>query len=199
MVELLAVPLYFSHDGARSAAKQDQRVHPHDGYQGIAEPRGDRAMTASTTKSGRARRQRTIFSKRLELRLTERQFRLASETAKRLSEIRDKKVTVSDYLRMLIEDGGKGLIQGLERVSHAPAGILSQADVDRIVAALQEVRDEVRRVGHNVNQMTKVAHQSGQVADDLDGVKQALAGIDAHVLDAAKSFLGYEATDEEEG
>lgn len=156
-------------------------------------------MTASTTKSGRARRQRTIFSKRLELRLTERQFRLASETAKRLSEIRDKKVTVSDYLRMLIEDGGKGLIQGLERVSHAPAGILSQADVDRIVAALQEVRDEVRRVGHNVNQMTKVAHQSGQVADDLDGVKQALAGIDAHVLDAAKSFLGYEATDEEEG
>lgn len=156
-------------------------------------------MTASTTKSGRTRRQRAIFSKRMELRLTERLHDMASENAQRLSEIRGRRVTVSDYLRMLIEDGGRGLIQGLERVSRAPAGALSQVDVDRVVAALQEIRDEVRMVGHNVNQMTKVAHQSGQVADDLDGVKQALAGIDAHVLDAAKSFLGYEATDEEEG
>ena len=154
-------------------------------------------MTASTTKSERARRQRTVYSKRLELRLTERQLQLASETAQRLSEIRGKRVTVSDYVRMVIEDGGKGLVRGLERVAQSPAGTLTQADADRVVAALQEVRDEVRRVGHNVNQMTVRAHQAKQVVDDLDEVKASLSQIDAHVLDAAKTFLGYEGIDED--
>ncbi|MFL0424190.1 hypothetical protein [Micrococcus luteus] len=156
-------------------------------------------MTADSAKRDRTRRQRTIFSKRLELRLTERLHDMASETAQRLSEIRGRRVTVSDYLRMLIEDGGRGLIQGLERVSRAPAGALSQVDVDRVVAALQEIRDEVRMVGHNVNQMTKVAHQSGRVTEDLDEVTQTLSTIDTHVLDAAVRFLGYEGADEGEG
>ena len=156
-------------------------------------------MTASTTRSERARRQRTVYSKRLELRLTERQLQLASETAQRLSAIRGKRVTVSDYVRLLIDDGGRGLVQRLERISQSPAGTLTQADADRVVAALQEVRDEVRRVGHNVNQMTVRAHQHGQVVDDLSEVNQTLAGIDAHVLDAAKKFLGYEGIDEGEG
>ncbi|MCD0172530.1 plasmid mobilization relaxosome protein MobC [Micrococcus luteus] len=156
-------------------------------------------MTSSATKSKRVRRQRTVFSKRLELRLTQALFESASETAQRLSAIRGKRVTVSDYIRMLIEDGGRGLIQGLERVFQAPAGAMTQADADRVVAALQEVRDEVRRVGHNVNQMTVRAHQAKQVVDDLDEVKASLSQIDAHVLDAAKTFLGYEGTDEDEG
>lgn len=156
-------------------------------------------MTVDSAKRDRTRRQRTVFSKRLELRLTQALFESASETAQRLSEIRGRKVTVSDYIRMLIEDGGRGLIQGLERARRAPAGTMNQADADRVVAALQEVRDEVRRLGHNVNQMTKVANQSGEIPEDLDEVKQALNTIDEHVLDAAKSFLGYEGTDEDEG
>ena len=154
-------------------------------------------MTADAAKRNEHRRQRTVFSKRLELRLTTGQLQLASETAQRLSAIRGKRVTVSDYVRLLLEDGGRGLVQGLERVSQSPAGTLTQADADRVVAALQEVRDEVRRVGHNVNQMARTANATGQVVDDLDEVKASLSQIDAHVLDAAKTFLGYEGIDED--
>src|SRR5699024_12695560 len=48
---------------------------------------------------------------------------------------------------------------------------------DRVVAEMEQTRSQVRRVGINVNAMTKVAHSSGEVPSDLADVRAQLDAV----------------------
>lgn len=62
--------------------------------------------------------------------------------------------------------------------------------VDGLIDGVQELRTEMRKVGHNVNQMAKVAHQTGQVTGDLDDVKRQLEAIDGRLVELAGRIAG---------
>lgn len=144
----------------------------------------------------RTRRQRLTYPKRVELRMTDEGYALAESSAAQATEKSGRKVTVSDVIREAVEDGCRRLVARLEKPAKpAPAG-LSPAQLDSLVDALQGVRDEVRRIGHNVNQMARVANADGTLPDDLADVKQRLAVIDGHVLTIGVRVLGFDDADE---
>lgn len=139
------------------------------------------------------RRRRVIYPKRVELRMTEGQFDAAEEAAQRATTAIGRTVTLSDIIREAVDDG----CRRLAREQSAPrrrAGV-DAAAVDGLVDALEELRIEVRRIGLNVNQLARVAHQAGQVTGDLDDIKEQLAGIDGHVVSMEARLVGLDAED----
>lgn len=145
-------------------------------------------------KPKQRRRRRSTFPKRVELRMTESQFDLVVSRAAEATERLGRTVTFSDIIRDAVEDGCRRLGRSLQRsttsVGDRLAGLLSPAAADRLLDELQQVRGEVRRIGHNVNQMAKVAHASGQVPDELATVKDELAALDASLVVLATRVAG---------
>jgi methyl-accepting chemotaxis protein len=93
-------------------------------------------------------------------------------------------------------DGCEQMIASLQR-SQRGAAALDSGALDDVLAELQEVRSEVRRVGHNVNQIAAVANGSGQVPDglaevqaEMEALSQHLVRIGAAVLDLAAPTEG---------
>lgn len=62
--------------------------------------------------------------------------------------------------------------------------------LDALVEGITELRTEARRIGHNVNQQTRVVHATGQPTDALDEVKAQLADIDAKFMRLAATIAG---------
>ena len=60
---------------------------------------------------------------------------------------------------------------------------------DEAAARLQEVRTEVRRVGHNVNQVARVANESGSVPEGLAEAQAELSYIGELLVALGKDFL----------
>lgn len=145
----------------------------------------------------RTRRRRTTYPKRVELRMTDEGYALAESSAARLSEDTGRTITVSDVIRAAVDDGCKALARTQERAASTPASGPSIEQLDAVVAAMQEVRDEVRRLGQNVNQIARVTHSTGAVPDGLTDTAKALAALDQRVLRLGMSALGYETTDDE--
>lgn len=147
-------------------------------------------MTASATKSKRSSRQRTVFSKRVELRMTQGQFDTVSETAQRLSDVTGKDYTVSDVIRRLVEDGGKALMAHMADADRQPVDPRDMQVVHGLIDGIQDVRTGVRRIGNNVNQMARRANTDGQLPEDLAEVKQQLAALDARCVQLAALIAG---------
>ena len=132
---------------------------------------------------------RAIYPKRVELRMTQSSFDLAEESATGARAARGRAVTVSAITRDAGADGGGGLARAQPQ---APArrGGADPDVVDGLIDGVQELRTEMRKVGHNVNQMAKVAHQTGQVTGDLDDVKRQLEAIDGRLVELAGRIAG---------
>ena len=120
---------------------------------------------------------RAIYPKRVELRMT------------RASEATGRTVTVSDIIREAVEDGCRRLAREQAQAS-ARRGGADPGVVDGLIDDVQELRTEMRKVGHNVNQMAKVAHLTGQVTGDLDDVKRQLEAIDGRLVELAGRIAG---------
>lgn len=132
---------------------------------------------------------RAICPKRVELRMTQSSFDLAEESAKRASEATGRAVTVSDIIREAVEDGCRRLAREQAQASTRRGGADPDV-VDGLIDDVLELRTEMRKVGHNVNQMAKVAHQTGQVTGDLDDVKRQLEAIDGRLVELAGRIAG---------
>lgn len=149
-------------------------------------------------KPKRTRRRRTAYPKRVELRMTDAGYALAQSSAARLSEDTGRAITVSDVIRAAVDDGCRTLARAQERAVSAPTDGPRIDQLDAVIAAMQEVRDEVRRIGHNVNQVAIRAHRAGQVVDGLDDTADALTALDERVMRLGMDVLGYGATDDED-
>jgi hypothetical protein len=135
------------------------------------------------------RQRRSTYAKRVEIRLTEAQLDLAEQARAGASATAGRDVTLSDILRTVLVDGGKAIAAA---ASKAPTR--SSADGDRIAETLDGfaeeqrlLRTEIRRIGHNVNALTKIAHQTGAAVDDLGEVKKQLAVLDERLVDIARA------------
>ena len=60
---------------------------------------------------------------------------------------------------------------------------------DQAADHLQQVRTEVRRIGHNVNQIARVANESGSVPEGLSEAQAELAYIGELLVALGKDFL----------
>lgn len=148
----------------------------------------------------RTRKRRRTYAKRVELRLTESQLDLAKRARSAAIESAGRNVTLSEIVRSSIDDGCKSIIKSMRT---APAR--SGADGARLEEAftaltdeIQAIRSEVRRVGHNVNAMAKIAHATGRADGDLSEVKEQLAAIDARLLEAATTAVTHMAGDDDD-
>ena len=131
---------------------------------------------------------RAIYPKRVELRMTQESFDLAEESAKRATEATGRTVTVSDVIRAAVTDGCARLAR--EQAQPVAPSSVEPWMLDALVEGITELRTEARRIGHNVNQQTRVAHATGQPTDDLDEVKAQLAAIDAKFMRLAATIAG---------
>lgn len=130
----------------------------------------------------RQRRRNRTFTKRVEFRLTADQLDTANEACELASVARGKPVTLASILRASLLDGCEEMIASLQRSSRGSA-LLDDGLMDDILEAFQDVRTEVRRIGHNVNQLTKVANATGEIPDDL---RRAREDLDATTLNLAR-------------
>ena len=136
----------------------------------------------------RPRKRSRTFAKRVEFRLTGEQLDTANEARELASVAQGREVTLASVLRASLMDGCEQMIASLQRAQNG-GGAVDSAALDRVLAELQQVRTEVRRVGHNVNQIAAVANASGQVPDGLVGVQQELAALSGQLVRCGASLL----------
>lgn len=136
----------------------------------------------------RQRKRSRTFAKRVEFRLTDEQFDTANEARELASAAQGREVTLSSVLRASLLDGCEQMIKSLQR-AHNGGGAVDTALLDRVLAELQDVRTQVRRVGHNVNQIAAVANASGHVPDGLVDVQQELSAISGQLVQLGESLL----------
>lgn len=128
------------------------------------------------------RRGRTVYPKRVELRMTQESFDATELSAQRLSEVRGERITVSDIIRDAVDDGCERLARELDRGSAGGTGWPMEI-LDGFLDGVQDVRTEIRRIGHNVNQVAKVGNASGQIdVEEHRANMEQLAELDAKVL-----------------
>ena len=132
---------------------------------------------------------RAIYPKRVELRMTQSSFDLAEESAKRATEATGRPITVSDIIREAVDDGCRRLAREKAQPMTQRGGVEPWM-VDALIDGIQDLRTEARKIGHNVNQQTRLANQTGHPTDDLDDVKAQLEAIDGKLVKLAAVMAG---------
>ena len=140
----------------------------------------------------RTRKRSTSYAKRVELRLTEEQF----DSVHALSEASRAKVgralSLSELLRASLDDGCEKIaaaIASRPAIGDGEAAVRLTEAFDEAADHLQQVRTEVRRIGHNVNQIARVANESGSVPEGLSEAQAELAYIGELLVALGKDFL----------
>lgn len=147
------------------------------------------AMTTNNGARPKKRRQRRrTYTKRFELWLTAKQFEMVTEAREVFLRETGRSVSLSDIVRSAVEDGCAKLsaaARGDKVTSPVAGGAVSDEVLARFTDEIEETRTQVRRIGHNVNTMTKVAHTTGEVPADLrevraqlDALQERLSGIE---------------------
>ena len=146
------------------------------------------AMTTNDEAQPKRRQRRRTYAKRIELRLTEKQLEMVTEAREVFRRETGRSVSLSDIVRNAVEDGCAKLsaaARGDNVTSPVAGGAVSDEVLARFTDEIEETRTQVRRIGHNVNAMTKVAHTTGEVPADLrevraqlDALQERLSGIE---------------------
>lgn len=157
-------------------------------------------MTERGEAKPRQRRQRrTIYPKRVVLRITEEQYDMVATAAALIKEKTGRPVTDSEVIRAYIEDGGAALAREVQRMQPAEGGVPHE-----LIAALGEIIEwaggQVRRVGVNVDQIARKANATGVVVGSLADVKEELRLIRTEMVARFGQVMGYdESADTEDG
>lgn len=146
------------------------------------------AMTTKDEAQPKRRQRRRTYTKRFELWLTAKQFEMVTEAREVFLRETGRSVSLSDIVRSAVEDGCAKLsaaVRGDNVTSPVAGGAVSDEVLARFTDEIEETRTQVRRIGHNVNAMTKVAHTTGEVPADLrevraqlDALQERLSGIE---------------------
>lgn len=139
---------------------------------------------AMTTNDGaqpkKRRRRRSTYPNRFEVKLTDKQLEMVTEAQEVSLRATGRKVSLSDIVRNAVEDGCAKLsaaVRGDNATSPVAGGAVSDEVLARFTDEIEETRTQVRRIGHNVNAMTKVAHTTGEVPADLREVRAQLDAL----------------------
>lgn len=143
-------------------------------------------MTDEAEKPKQTRRRRASFPNRIELRVNDAQLDLAERSRSAASVRLGREVSLSELHRSALEDGCKSLIEAIENRPAVDAGSQQQvtASLDSFADEMRLLRDEIRRIGHNANQLTRYAHTKEEMVQ-LDGVLEALESIDERLVQVA--------------
>ena len=139
----------------------------------------------------RTRKRSTAYAKRVELRLTEEQF----DQIHALSEASRAKggstLSLSALVRASLDDGCEKIAAAIAArpAIEGDAAVRLTEAFDEAADHLQQVRTEVRRIGHNVNQIARVANESGVVPEGLAEAQAELSYIGKLLVALGKDFL----------
>lgn len=142
-------------------------------------------------KPKQTRRRRATYVKRIEFRITDAQLDVATRARDAAVETTGRKITLSDIARAAFEDGCKSIIKAVQSTParSGTADVRASEALERFTDEMQGLRTEIRRVGHNVNTMTKVANRTGMVSDDLEDVKAQLDMLDGRLVRIAEAAV----------
>ena len=145
---------------------------------------------ADEPQAKRTRKRSTSYAKRVELRLTEEQF----DQIHALSEASRAKVgstlSLSELLRASLDDGCEKIAAVIAARPAIEGGAVCLTEAfDEAADHLQQVRTEVRRIGHNINQIARVANESGVVPEGLAEAQTELSYIRELLVALGKDFL----------
>ena len=145
---------------------------------------------ADEPQAKRTRKRSTTYAKRVELRLTEEQF----DQIHALSEVSRAKggstLSLSELVRASLDDGCERIAAAIAARPAIEGGAVRLTEAfDEAADHLQQVRTEVRRIGHNVNQIARAANESGSVPEGLAEAQAELAHIGELLVALGKDFL----------
>ena len=147
---------------------------------------------ADEPQAKRTRKRSTSYAKRVELRLTEEQFDRVHALSEESRAKGGRALSLSELLRASLDDGCERIaaaIAARPSVGDGEAAVRLTEAFDEAAARLQEVRTDVRRVGHNVNQIARVANESGDVPRWLPSAQLSLDYIDKLLVALGEDFL----------
>ena len=140
----------------------------------------------------RTRKRTATYAKRVELRLTEEQF----DQIHALSEASRAKggstLSLSALVRASLDDGCERIaaaIASRPAIGDGEAAVRLTEAFDQAADHLQQVRTDVRRIGHNVNQVARVANEYGVVPEGLAEAQTELSYIRELLVALGKDFL----------
>ena len=139
----------------------------------------------------RTRKRSTAYAKRVELRLTEEQFDQIHALSEESRAKGGSTLSLSALVRASLDDGCEKIaaaIASRPAIEGGGAARLTEA-FDEAADHLQQVRIDVRRIGHNVNQIARAANESGSVPEGLAEAQAELAYIGELLVALGKDFL----------
>ena len=150
-------------------------------------------MTKDDEPQAKRTRKRSItYAKRVELRLTEEQFDQIHALSEASRAEGDRALSLSELLRASLDDGCEKIaaaIAARPAIGDGEAAVRLTEAFDEATDHLQQVRTEVRRIGHNVNQIARAANESGSVPEGLAEAQAELAHIGELLVALGKDFL----------
>ena len=141
----------------------------------------------------RTRKRSTAYAKRVELRLTEEQFDQIHALSEESRAKGGSTLSLSALVRASLDDGCEKIAAAIAsrpavEYSGDAAVRLTEA-FDQAADHLQQVRTDVRRISHNVNQVARVANESGVVPEGLAEAQTELSYIRELLVALGKDFL----------
>ena len=140
----------------------------------------------------RTRKRSTAYAKRVELRLTEEQFDQIHALSEESRAKGGSTLSLSELVRASLDDGCETIaaaIAARPAIEDGEAAMRLTEAFDQAADHLQQVRTEVRRIGHNVNQIARVANESGVVPEGLAEAQTELSYIRELLVALGKDFL----------
>ena len=128
-----------------------------------------------------------IYNKRFELRISQEELDTVNEMRARFGELTGRKLSTSEYIRMLINDSAEPLIQTMGQAVNMKSVIDSEACKETATLVSVAV-NQLRRIGVNLNQMVKLKHQ-GEPIDGLDELTAETAKV-GELLEQVTAQLG---------
>lgn len=147
---------------------------------------------ADEPQAKRTRKRSTSYAKRVELRLTQEQFDQIHALSEESRAKGGSTLSLSALVRASLDDGCERIaaaIASRPAIEDGEAAVRLTEAFDQAADHLQQVRTDVRRIGHNVNQVARVANESGVVPEGLAEAQAELAYIGELLVALGKDFL----------
>ena len=145
-------------------------------------------MSKASVSEVAKKARRTEYPHRITVRLTEDEFTQLEVIRQALNRGVRRRVSTSDALRAVIVNEASELASLPEVTTSGKDWAKQRVALDGAMEALESVRTQVRRIGTNVNQLTRLAHSTGAMPVGLSETARALNTLTRR-LDAIEDGL----------